>query len=362
MEAYSSNNNKISGNIISGTGNMVYGFAGYASSNNVISNNKITSNGNGKAISFKNYDSIKEGNAGIRFVAISTGNIIDNNEIVSNVGYPVDLDTKSVNNTITNNYLVGKEGSGNDGVNNSKNNIVNNNYKYIFENVVFADVTVSYLDNATIKITAKLPYTGGLAAQAAFYINGVKIGSAVFNDGVATLKYQLNESYVPGYYSITAVLSKVNYKSVNATANLIVTKGKLNIKVDEVIGKAGNKVYFTATVKNVLGNGVSGITVEFFTDGRYAGKAVSDENGIAKFVYEIPKSFTGSHPISANASENNYYLGSSATSKLTIGDMVYTVISAKDVVMYYKNGTRLEGTLKDLNGNAIAGADSKNNY
>ena len=39
--------------------------------------------------------------------------------------------------------------------------------------------------------------------------------------------------------------------------------------------------------------------------------------------------------------------------------MVYTVISAKDVVMYYKNGTRLEGTLKDLNGNAIVGANVK---
>ena len=39
--------------------------------------------------------------------------------------------------------------------------------------------------------------------------------------------------------------------------------------------------------------------------------------------------------------------------------MVYTVISAKDVVMYYKNGTRLEGTLKDLNGNVISGADVK---
>ena len=359
MEAYSSNNNKISGNTISGTGNMVYGIAGYASNNNAISNNKINANGNGKAISFKNYDSIKEGNAGIRFVAISTGNIIDNNEITSNMGYPVDLDNKSINNTITNNYLVGKEGSGNDGVNNSKNNVVNNNYRYIFEDVIFSDVTVSYLDNATIKITAKLPYTGGLAAQATFYINGVKIGSAVFNDGVATLKYQLNESYVPGYYSITAVLSKANYKSVNATANLIVTKGKLNIKVDEVIGKAGNKVYFTATVKNVLGGAVGGITVEFFIDGRYAGKALSDGNGIAKFIYEIPKSFTNSHPISANASGNDYYLANSASSKLTVGDMVYTVISAKDVVMYYKNGTRLEGTLKDLNGNAISGANVK---
>lgn len=356
MEAYSSSNNKISGNIISGTGNMVYGFAGYASNNNIISNNKITSNGNGKSISFKNFDSIKEGNAGIRFVAISTGNIIDNNEIISNIGYPIDFDVKSVNNTVTNNYLSGKEGSGNDGVNNSKNNIVSNNYGYIFEDIVFEDVTVSYLDNAIIKITAKLPYTGGVAAKVTFYINGVKIGDAVFNNGVATLKYQLNASYAPGYYSLTAVLSKTNYKSVNATASLIVTKGKLNIKFDEVIGNAGSSVYFTAIVKNILGEGVKGITVEFYRNGIYAGKAVTDENGIAKFIYKIPTSFKGSYPLSANASGNNYYLDSSVTSKLTIGDMVYTVISVKDIIMYYHDGTRLEGTLKDLDGHAIAGA------
>ncbi len=49
-----------------------------------------------------------------------------------------------------------------------------------------------------------------------------------------------------------------------ATADLIVTKGKLNISVDEIIGKAGNKVYFTASVKNVLGEGVKGIAVEFY--------------------------------------------------------------------------------------------------
>ena len=93
--------------------------------------------------------------------------------------------------------------------------------------------------------------------------------------------------------------------------------------------------------------------------GIYAGKAVSDENGIAKFIYQIPASFTGSYSISANASGNDYYFANSATSKLTIGDMVYNVISAKDVVMYYKNGTRLEGTLKDLNGNVISGANVK---
>ena len=221
-------------------------------------------------------------------------------------------------------------------------------------------ITVAYLDETTIKITAKLPFAGGIPGKANFYINGINIGeSTLSNNGVATLKYQLNASYVPGNYKITVTLSKSNYKSVNATADLIVTKGKLNISVDEIIGKAGNKVYFTASVKNVLGEGVKGIAVEFYRNGIYSGKAVSEENGIAKFIYQIPASFTGSYSISANASGNDYYFANSATSKLTIGDMVYTVISAKDVVMYYKNGTRLEGTLKDLNGNVISGADVK---
>ena len=360
IEGFASNNNKISQNTITGNGKDVYGIAAAGSKYNTISENKITANGNGEKLSFTNYDSIKEGNAGIFLTGSSTHNTIIDNEITSKTGFAVNLNTTAKNNIISNNFLSAKEGSGNDGVNNTNGNTVENNYKYIFSDIVFNDITVAYLDETTIKITAKLPFAGGIPGKANFYINGIKIGeSTLSNNGVATLKYQLNASFVPGNYKITVTLSKSNYKSVNATADLIVTKGKLNISVDEIIGKAGNKVYFTASVKNVLGEGVKGIAVEFYRNGIYAGKAVSDENGIAKFIYQIPASFTGSYSISANASGNDYYFANSATSKLTIGDMVYTVISAKDVVMYYKNGTRLEGTLKDLNGNVISGADVK---
>lgn len=360
IEGFASNNNKISQNTITGNGKDVYGIAAAGSKYNTISENKITANGNGEKLSFTNYDSIKEGNAGIFLTGYSTHNTIIDNEITSKTGFAVNLNTTAKNNIISNNFLSAKEGSGNDGVNNTNGNTVENNYKYIFSGIVFNDITVAYLDETTIKITAKLPFAGGIPGKANFYINGINIGeSTLSNNGVATLKYQLNASYVPGNYKITVTLSKSNYKSVNATADLIVTKGKLNISVDEIIGKAGNKVYFTASVKNVLGEGVKGIAVEFYRNGIYAGKAVSDENGIAKFIYQIPASFTGSYSISANASGNDYYFANSATSKLTIGDMVYTVISAKDVVMYYKNGTRLEGTLKDLNGNVISGADVK---
>ena len=360
IEGFASNNNKISQNTITGNGKDVYGIAAAGSKYNTVSENKITANGNGEKLSFTNYDSIKEGNAGIFLTGYSTHNTIIDNEITSKTGFAVNLNTTAKNNIISNNFLSAKEGSGNDGVNNTNGNTVENNYKYIFSGIVFNDITVAYLDETTIKITAKLPFAGGIPGKANFYINGINIGeSTLSNNGVATLKYQLNASYVPGNYKITVTLSKPNYKSVNATADLIVTKGKLNISVDEIIGKAGNKVYFTASVKNVLGEGVKGIAVEFYRNGIYAGKAVSDENGIAKFIYQIPASFTGSYSISANASGNDYYFANSATSKLTIGDMVYTVISAKDVVMYYKNGTRLEGTLKDLNGNVISGADVK---
>lgn len=360
IEGFASNNNKISQNTITGNGKDVYGIAAAGSKYNTISENKITANGNGEKLSFTNYDSIKEGNAGIFLTGSSTHNTIIDNEITSKTGFAVNLNTTAKNNIISNNFLSAKEGSGNDGVNNTNGNTVENNYKYIFSDIVFSNITVAYLDETTIKITAKLPFAGGIPGKANFYINGIKIGeSTLSNNGVATLKYQLNASFVPGNYKITVTLSKSNYKSVNATADLIVTKGKLNISVDEIIGKAGNKVYFTASVKNVLGEGVKGIAVEFYRNGIYAGKAVSDENGIAKFIYQIPASFTGSYSISANASGNDYYFANSATSKLTIGDMVYTVISAKDVVMYYKNGTRLEGTLKDLNGNVISGADVK---
>ncbi len=357
IEGFASNNNKISQNTITGNGKAVYGIAATSSKYNTISENNIVANGSGEKISFKNYDSIKEGNAGIFLTGNSTVNSIIDNEITSNTGFAVNLNTTAKNNTISDNYLSSKEGSGNDGVNNSEGNTVENNYKYLFSDIVFDGVTVAYLDETTLKITVKLPFTGGLPAKVTFYVGSVEIGEATFSSsGVATLKYHFNESYVPGTYKITAALSKSNYKSVNATADLIVTKGKLVVKMDDVVGKAGNKVYFIASVKNVIGEAVEGIAVEFYRTGLYAGKALSDENGIAKFIYTIPASFTKSYSLSANASGNNYYLDGSASSTLTIGDMVYTVISAKDVVMYYKNGTRLEGTLKDLNGNAISGA------
>ena len=358
IEAFSSNNNKIAQNTIIGIGNDVYGIAAAGSKYNNISGNVINSNGNGKEITFKNWDSIKEGNAGIFLTGNSTSNSIIDNSITSNIGYPVNLNATAQNNIITDNYLSGKEGSGDDGVNNSQGNTVKNNYKYTFENVTLEDVNVSYLGLATIKISAKLPFSGGISAIATFYINGVKIGeSALSSSGVAEFRYQLNSTYVPGSYKLTATLSKNNYKSVSADAVLNVVKSDLKVSVDDVIGKSGNSVYLTAYVKNSLNEGVSGITVEFYRNALYIGKAVSDNNGIAQFIYKIPASLKESINITAKAIGNTYYSDGSANGILTIGDMYYTVISADDVVMYYKNGTRLSGVLKDLDGNIIANAD-----
>ena len=175
IEGFASNNNKISQNTITGNGKDVYGIAAAGSKYNTISENKITANGNGEKLSFTNYDSIKEGNAGIFLTGYSTHNTIIDNEITSKTGFAVNLNTTAKNNIISNNLLSAKEGSGNDGVNNTNGNTVENNYKYIFSGIVFNDITVAYLDETTIKITAKLPFAGGIPGKANFYINGINI-------------------------------------------------------------------------------------------------------------------------------------------------------------------------------------------
>ncbi len=107
IEGFASNNNKISQNTITGNGKDVDGIAA-AGSNIILSENKITANGNGEKLSFTNYDSIKEGNAGIFLTGNSTHNTIIDNEITSKTGFAVNLNTTAKNNIISNNFLSAK--------------------------------------------------------------------------------------------------------------------------------------------------------------------------------------------------------------------------------------------------------------
>jgi parallel beta-helix repeat protein len=353
IEAFKSSGNLIENNVIAGEGKLVAGFAGTNTNNNVIQGNTITSKG-GDSNANISRDSIKASNSGIYMDGASKGNLIDSNFIETQNGYPVDLSTDSTGNTITNNYLKGSEGSGDEGVNNSASNTVHDNYASSFDNVTMDDVVCEYNTQFTVTVSTDIAADG---ADVQFTLNGDVIGNATVNNGKASFTYDLNKSYPVNSYNLTARLTKSGFKSGEISANLEITKANVTITVDDVTAKKGQSVPISALVVDSADRPISGIEVKFSRNANYIGTATSDENGIANFVYKIPTSLNeGTYTIFATSSESNNYAQSIGQANLIVADaaVTFTKIEAKDISMYVKDGTRLAGTITDLDNNPIA--------
>jgi predicted RNA-binding protein len=80
---------------------------------------------------------------------------------------------------------------------------------------------------------------------------------------------------------------------------LNVENGILDVSVANVTGAVARSAKFTAIVKNILGEGVEGIVVEFTVEDEgapvYIGKATTDKNGLAVLTTEIPQVYD-EHP------------------------------------------------------------------
>lgn len=357
IEGFESDNNVIKHNMITGNGKIISGIAASKSSNNQIQNNTIMSTGDDSSLDFIVRDSLKAPNSGIYFEGVSKGNLIDSNSIETSNGYPVDLSVDSTKNTVTNNYLNGKMGSGDDGVNNSKGNTVHDNYGSIFDNIIFDDVTAAYASNVTFILeflNSKFRDYDGAIVQ--FKLEDAIIGKATVQNGVAKLPYQLNKNYDVGNYTITASLSKRNFKSTDVTANLEIVKSDIAVAVDDVTAKAGDTVSFVAKLTDQANNPLPGIEVKFYRGTLYFKSGVSDKNGIVKVSTVIPKSLDpGTYDIFATVAESkNYNQGSGEATLEITDDRIHTRIEAGDITMFCKDGTRLVATLKDADGKALS--------
>ena len=355
IEGFESDDNVIENNIISGDGKIISGIAAVKSSNNVIQNNTITSNGDDSSLDFIVRDSLKAPNSGIYFEGASKGNLIDSNIITTENGYPVDLSVAATGNNVTYNYLKGKEGSGDDGVNNSKGNVVHDNYGSTFDNLAMDNVTAEYNSKFTVTVKTENAANG---ANAQFKLGDLIIGNATVSNGQASLTYALNKNYAVGNYTITAVLTKTNVKSEEITANLEITKANVNINVEDVSAKAGDTVPFTAVVMDSNGQPIANVEVKFQRNANYIGSANTDKDGKAVLNRQIPASLAeGNYTIFAIVAESSNYAQAIGNATLTLVDAskISTKITAGNIDMYYKDGTRLVGTITDSDGKAISG-------
>lgn len=349
IQGYSSDYNIMSNNGIYANGKQTYGIAISNSNKNSIKDNNIIANGTGEETTFRNFDSIEGGNAGIYLKSHSDDNIIDGNNITSNVGYAVMVDDVAKNNVITNNYLASEKGMGTGAIDNVVGSTVEDNYGYYFDGTL-SDVTVRYLESAKITFTTANVADGAIVK---FYSNGILLGQSVVSNGVASLTYTFGKDFVPGQYIIQAFVSKDNFKTVEFESYLTVNKGVLNIVVSDVTVKDGLKATFKAVVTNVLGEKIGDLTVQFYRNSvgatNYYGKAVTNNNGIASANLATTYGVKGTLVV-AEVTGNELYESNVGSGKLNMLNKAPVSIAIKSTVYYW--GAFL--TIKDNNGFAVA--------
>lgn len=354
IQIFETNNNNISNNDLTANGKKVYGIVLSNSANNEICENIILANGTGGEINFVNYDSIPAGNAGICLKVNSTNNVIRNNNITSKKSFAIILDDDAKNNMIQNNYLDSELGIGDDAINNSENNVAEYNYKYLVTGKLH-DVTVKYFENGTFEFSTDDENLNG--AKIDFIDDlGEIINSTIISNGHASFVYDFNgfKDFTPASYRFSSKIYQKNYKVGEFICNVKIDDGVLVVYLDNVTGAIARNAQFKAIVKNILGNGVSGLTVEFYVndDGykEYVGKAITDNNGLALLNGKLPQIYSENPEVIAEIVNPDYFQSASAKSNLT----AYWLTKTNIVLVNKVQPNGIVAVLKDDKGNLLS--------
>ncbi len=355
IEAFSSNNNQINKNEFNINGSQALGVAISNGNYNDVKSNKLFLNLDGDGLienaSTKHYDIIGTGYAGIYLRAYSSNNSIDDNNITILKGYAIILDDGAIDNIISNNYLSSPNGTGNDAINSTVNNTVENNYYYLVTGIL-SDINIKYLENGTFRFETTNPDLNGAIVK--FYdFEFNELNSTVLSEGWAEFKYHFSYYYLPGSYKVYAKVFKENFKVTEFEADSEIGYGDLNIVVSNSTGPIARNAQFNAVLKNILGDSVQGITVEFYVDDEgyevYIGKAITDNNGLASLLGVIPQIYEDDPTIIAKVNDPADYNSISGTANLTAFWLTKTNLVLNNDV--YPNGVL--AILKDQYGNTL---------
>lgn len=352
IQGYESNDNIVRDNVINASGKQVYGILFLNGNNNEIKNNNIYINSTGEDITFINLDSINVGNTGIYLKANSTNNNIENNKITILKNYAVLIDNDAVDNTVINNYLDCEMGIGDDAVNNTRLNTVENNYKYIAEASI-NQTLVKYLHSGIFNITFNKTFDGAVVK---FYdLNNEFLGQSTVSNASALFTYNFDGSYTPANYIFKAVLYKQYYKTSEFTIPVTVLKDDINGTIYGSPIIQGDNDYIYVKLVNYLGNPLSGAIVQFnrvsYSRNIIIGSAVSDANGIAKVIYEVPPSLSvGLNEINAAVSGLNEYNDVVVLGNLSVLPRLNLTITINPNI--YTNGVL--AALVDSNNNTVS--------
>ena len=230
---------------------------------------------------------------------------------------------------------------------------------YLEDVVYAADITVpkNLGDNATAKITVMDKYGNPIPNVAVNAVlddkqeynvtlneNGtaqITFNNLVNGDHRLVLKSNANGSLTSQSFDFVVQLIKAN---VTITANDI-TVSTVNVNVD---GKTGK--YFTATLKDSLGNAMAGKTV-FISINNQKFAVTTDQNGAAKVQLNIAKA--GTYTCTIAFLTDDVYNGAFEIAKVTVNKQAAKLTVAKKSYKASAKTKKVTATFKSAKGKAI---------
>ena len=310
----------------------------------VVKGNSINASNIG--ISLKKGYAIIENNTinadsyGIQFTSADSKNsIVDNNVIISGKDYAISV--AGTNTSITDNYIISKDYYGNGAVTSKSNDtIIENNTPAGAS--INTDISASINKNATIKIDV-LPFDAN--GNVTIKFNG-KSETINFNAS-QTIVYDLGVLGV-GDYEVTVIYNgNAKYNATNITKTFSIGKiSDYNVTLNTTDVVAGEN----STLVIILPEDATGVVN--VTVGKDSYKAnVTD--GVASV--KINSLIAGDYKVNVTYSGDKTYEVSNNVFNLAVNPMKVN-LNISDVVMFYRDGTRMVAILTDIKGNPITNA------
>ncbi len=224
--------------------------------------------------------------------------------------------------------------------------------------------TTTKVDNVTgypgqtIHLTAHVNDENGDAVNGGYVIftfNDQSIKVQVVN-GIATQTWTIPSSWNSGTYTLDASYDGTGtiYGDSSAVGTFMVSKIPTSISAPDATGEVGDKVAIKAHLEDMFGKAIAGKTVYFNINSNLL-MGTTDNNGDVTVYYTINQN-PGIYDIIITFYGNPQYATSRYIAKLTV-NKTSTTITVPDVKGVNGDHVDLQATLKDKNGNPIAGKD-----
>ena len=208
-----------------------------------------------------------------------------------------------------------------------------------------AEIISNTYKNSVIEASLKDKSNNALGnRQISLTINGKTYTETSDNNGIATFELDLDA----GKYAVSVKSSDIDYESDEKALNIEIVPAKAIISGESIQKYYNDEGKISISIKDSENNPLSNMAIVYTVNAVDYTASTDDEGNAALDVDELP----GNYTVQIKLDDKNYEGESTVNAEVLA---IPSQIVAKNLVKYFKNNTQLSITLKDNNGNVLAG-------